>query len=204
MKRFTGPVIFLAASSFCWGQVQTYCSEIGGNIACTSYDQGAQSQSYCTRIGGNLSCTTYSNDNYDQVRIQRDYQAGQVMGTALGNVVIAAIEAHRAKKQAREEWDQYIQDKFAEVDLGCETDPHLIAASGPSGAVGCRTVVFALNQFVHKHRKDFVADGWNINLLADAAGKLEGVPDDLTKVTEQMIERAFQGVDKKQLDKKPR
>jgi hypothetical protein len=151
-----------------------------------------------------LSCTTYNNDNYDQVRIQRDYQAGQVIGTALGNLIIAAIEAHRAKKQVRNEWDQFVQDKFAEVDLGCETNPHLIEASGPSGAVGCRTVVFALNQFVHKHRKDFVADGWNIHLLADAAAKLEGIPEDLTKVTEQMIERAFQGVDKKQLDKEPR
>ncbi len=204
MKQFSVALLLLATRAFSWGQIQTYCSDVGGNIACTSYDQGAQSQSYCTRIGGNLSCTTYSDDNYDQVRIQRDYQVGQVIGTALGNAVTAAIEAHQAKKRARQEWDQYVQDKFAEVDLGCETNARLIEASGPSGAVGCRTVVFALNQFVHKHRKDFVADSWNIHLLADAAGNLEGAPSDLTKVTEQMIERAFQGVDKKQLDKVPR
>jgi hypothetical protein len=186
-------------------QIQTYCSDVGGNIACTSYDNGASSQTYCSSIAGNLSCTTYNNDNYSRVQIQRNYEAGQVIGTALGNVIIAAIEAHKAKRQARQEWNQFVQDGIATVELACETNPSM---SGPSGAVGCRTFIFALNQFIHKHQKDFVVDKRNVDLLADAFDRMpeQQLPpnDDLSLVTEQMIEIAFQGIDKKQLDKKPR
>ncbi len=182
-----------------FAQVQTYCTDVGGNIACTSYGgDGSSSQSYCTRIAGNLSCTTYDDNNYSRVRIQRDYEAGQVLGTALGNIIVAAIEKHKAKKQARQDWDQDVQDKIATVELACETNPSM---SGPGGAVGCRTFFFALNSFMHKHRKDFLPDKRNFDLLADAAAKMPELPEDLSLTTEHMIETVFQTIDKKQLDK---
>jgi hypothetical protein len=184
-------------------QTQTYCSDVGGNIACTSYDNGASSQTYCSSIASNLTCTTYNNDNYNRVQIERNYEAGEVIGTALGNVIMAAIQAHNARKQARQEWDQFVQDILAETELKCETDPNI---HDESGAVGCRTFIFAFNQFIHQHRKDFVTDYRNVKLLSDAIDKIpdEQLPASLSLVTEQTVEIAFQSVDKKQLDKKPR
>jgi hypothetical protein len=180
-------------------QVQTYCTNVAGNIACTSYgSDGQSSQSYCTSIAGNLSCTTYNNDNYSRVQIQHNYEAGQVIGSALGNAIMAAIEKHQAKKQARQDWDQQVQDAIATVELACETDPSM---SGPGGAVGCRTFAFAFNSFIHKHHKDFLPTKKNVDLLADASSKTPGIPEDLSLLTEQMIETVFQSVDKKQLDK---
>ncbi|MGO8813455.1 MAG: hypothetical protein ACLQVG_02145 [Terriglobia bacterium] len=184
-------------------QTQTYCSDVGGNIACTSYDNGGSSQTYCSSIAGSLTCTTYNNDNYNRVQIERNYEAGEVIGTALGNVITAAIQAHNARKQARQEWDQFVQDILAKTELQCETDPNI---HDESGAVGCRTFMFAFNQFVHKHRKDFVVDARNVSLLSDAIDKIpdEQLPASFSLVTEQTVEIAFEYVDKKQLDKKPR
>ena len=114
-------------------------------------------------------------------------------------MIIAAIEKHRAKKQARQDWDQQVQDAIATVELACETNPNL--SGHPGGAVGCRTVCFAFNSFIHKHHKDFLPDKRNMDLLADAADKTPGIPDDGSLFTEQTIETVFQSVDKKQLDK---
>jgi hypothetical protein len=184
----------VGANSF--AQVQTYCTNIAGNISCTSYDHGASSQSYCTSIGGNLSCTTYD-DDYDRVRIRQNYEAGQVIGTALGNTVSAAIAEYKAKKrikQAKKEfWDQFVQDTIATQELKCETDPNEIV-------VVCRTVVFTLNQFLHRHQNDFVPDQRNVGILADALDKT--APDDGSTWTEETYEVAFRTIDKKQLDKK--
>lgn len=200
MKRLV--ILIVLMSTLCapiFAQVQTYCTDVGGNIACTSYGgDGSSSQSYCTRIGSNLSCTTYDEDNYSRVRIQRNYEAGQVLGTALGNIIAAAIKKHQAEKKARQDWEQYVQDKIAIAELACETDPSM---GGAYGAVGCRTAFFAFNSFLHKHRKDFLLDTRNLDLLRDATAKMPGLPDDLSLITEQMIERVFQNMDKKQLDK---
>jgi hypothetical protein len=180
-------------------QVQTYCTYSGGSIACTSYGgDGPSSQSYCTRIAGSLSCTTYNNDNYSKVQIERNYEAGEVLGTALGKIITAAIKKHRANEEARQEWEQFVQDKIAIAELACETDPNM---GGAYGAVGCRTAFFAFNSFLHKHRKDFLVDARNLGLLRDATAKMPGLPDDLSLITEQMIENVFQSMDKKQLDK---
>jgi hypothetical protein len=192
-------IFILYAGTNSLAQVRTYCTNIAGNIACTSYGgDGSSSQSYCTSIAGNLSCTTYNNDNDSRVQIQHNYEAGQVIGSVLGNVIITAIEKHKAKKQARQDWDQHVQDAIATVELACETNPSM---SGLGGPVGCRTVVFAINSFIHKHRKDFLPDKRNVDLLASAIDKTPGIPDDGSLVTEQMLETAFQSVDKKQLDK---
>ena len=70
-------IILFAVSAEVLAQTQTYCSDFGGNIACTSYGgDGSSSQSYCTSIGSSLSCTTYDNDNYSRAQIQRNYEAG--------------------------------------------------------------------------------------------------------------------------------
>ena len=192
-------IIVFAVSAEVLAQTQTYCSDFAGNIACTSYGgDGSSSQSYCTSIGGSLSCTTYDNDNYSRVRIERNYEAGQVIGTALGNVVVAAIKQHTERKKARQQWEQYVQDKIAVAELACETDPDM---GGTYGAVGCRTAFFAFNSFLHKHRKDFPLTTRNLDLLRDATAKMPGLPDDLTLITEQMIEKVFQTMDKKQLDR---
>ena len=92
---------------------------------------------------------------------------------------------------------------LAKTELQCETNPDL---HDETGAVGCRTFIFAFNQFIHKHRKDFVFDGKNLKLLMDAFDKIpdEQLPANLSQVTEQYVEIAFQGVEKKQLDKKPK
>jgi len=180
-------------------QMQTYCTNIAGNIACTTYDKGTSSQSYCTSIAGNLSCTTYG-DTYDRVQILQNYEAGQVIGTAVGNAVMAAVEEYktnkRVRKEKQDEWNQFVQDTLATAELSCEADP----AKEGATVVGCRTMIFTFNQFLHRHQKDFVPDGGNVNLLADALDKT--APADQSAWTEQTYERAFQTVNKKQLDKK--
>lgn len=191
-------ILILLAGSSCTAQVQTYCTNISGNIACTSYDHGASSQSYCTSIAGNLSCTTYD-DNYSRVQIRQNFESGQVVGTALGNVIVAAINEYKANKRLRQakqdEWSQFVQDTLASIELNCEADPkHEVAP------VVCRTSMFAFNQFIHRHQKDFVADGKNVEMLANALDKT--APADQSSWTEQTFETAFQSVDKKQLDKK--
>jgi hypothetical protein len=72
---------------------------------------------------------------------------------------------------------------------------------GTYGAVACRTAFFAFNSFLHKHRKDFPLTTRNLDVLRDATAKMPGLPDDLTLITEQMIEKVFQTMDKKQLDR---
>ncbi len=118
--------LILLASNYSLAQVQTYCTNISGNIACTSYDHGASSQSYCTSIGSNLSCTTYG-DNPNQVQVLRNYEAGQVIGTALGDAIVTAIQQYRENKRARQakqdEWNQFVQDTLAKEELACEADP---------------------------------------------------------------------------------
>ena len=202
MKCFVITVLLMLSMTLarpCLAQVQTFCSNVGDNIACTSYGgDGLSSQSYCTSIAGNLTCTTYNNDDR-HVQIQRNYEAGQVIGTALGNVIAAAIERHNAKKQARQDLDQRVQDAIASVELACETNPSM---SGTSGALGCRTTCFALSSFIHKHRKDFLPNQRNVGVLAQAIAQTPGIADiDLSSVTEQTFEIVFQHIDKKQLDK---
>jgi len=202
MKPSAVPAVLLVLVASCcltFGQVQTYCSDFGGNIACTSYGgDGSSSQSYCSRVAGSLTCTTYNSDNYSRVRVERNYEAGEVIGTALGNIIAAAIKRHNERKQAREEWEQYVQDRVGAVELACETDPSM---GGTYGAVGCRTAFFAVSSFLHKHRKDFRPTVRNLRLLADAAATAAGAPEDLSLITEQMIETVFQTIDKKQLDR---
>jgi hypothetical protein len=192
-----GILILLAANGL-FAQVQTYCTNIAGNIACTSYDHGASSQSYCSSIAGNLSCTTYS-DNNNRTQIQQNYEAGQVIGTALGNAIVAAIHEYKTDKRIRQtkqdEWNQFVQDTLAKIELACEADPkHEISV------VGCRTIIFTFNQFLHIHQRDFVPDGKNVEMLANAIDKTATA--DESSWTEQTYETAFQSLDKKQLDKK--
>jgi hypothetical protein len=192
-----GTLLLLAGNSSL-AQVQTYCTNITGNIACTSYDHGASSQSYCTSIAGSISCTTYG-DNTDRVQVQRNYEAGQVIGTALGNVIVAAIQEYKANKRIRQtkeyEWNQFVQDTIAKAELACEADP-----KHDTPVAVCRTGVLALNQFIHNHQKDFVPDGTNVKMLADALRATAPADDSLW--TEQAFETAFQSIDKKRLDKK--
>ncbi|HEX5282483.1 MAG TPA: hypothetical protein VFW30_00045 [Bryocella sp.] len=180
-------------------QVQTYCSNIAGNIACTTYDQTTSSQSYCTSIGNNLTCTTY-NDSYDTVQVQRNYAAGQVIGTVLGEIVVAAIQEYREHKRIRrtkhDEWAQFVQDTLASTELACEADP----AKQGTTVVGCRTTILTFDQFLHAHQKDFVPDGRNVELLADALDKT--APADQSQWTEKTYEQAFQTINRKVLDKK--
>jgi hypothetical protein len=191
-------VLMLLALKNSIAQVQTYCSNIGGNIACTSYDQGASSQTYCSSIGGNLSCTTYGNET-TRVQMQRDYAAGQVIGTAVGYAILAAIDEYKAHKRLQEakkdDWNQFVQDTLSTVQLSCETDP-----SHEMPPTACRTAIHLFNQFIQLHQKDFVPDGRNVKLLASA---LANTPNDESAWTEQTFETAFQTLDKKQLDKKP-
>lgn len=210
----------LAASTNSLAQVQTYCTNIAGNISCTSYDHGASSQSYCTSIAGNLSCTTFDdNDNYSQVQIRQNYEAGQAIGTALGNSIAAAIEEYKAQKRMRQakqdEWNQFVQDELAKGELSCETDPAVVQDLPDFNVriVGCRTMLFVFNQFLHRHQRDFVPDQRNVKILEDALDKMidKTAPADDTPVTEQLVETylteqlletAFKTIDKKQLDKK--
>ena len=120
--------VLLVGPTLVWGEVQTFCSDIAGNIACTSYDSGASSQTYCTSIAGNLSCTTYGHtDQYNQVQIQHNYAVGAAIGSAIGNLVVGAIEGYREHKRqnrSREDaWNQYVQDVLAASELNCETEP---------------------------------------------------------------------------------
>ncbi len=189
----------LLFSAVCYAQVQTYCTNVSGNIACTSYDHGTSSQSYCTRIGSNLSCTTY-NDDYNRVQVLESYEAGQILGTALGNVITTAIEEYRSHKRLRQEkqdaWNQFVQDTLATTELACEEDP----AKEGTTVIGCRTMIFTFNQFLHLHQKDFVPDGRNVEILANALEKT--APADQSTWTVQTYETAFQSLDKRQLDKK--
>jgi hypothetical protein len=133
------------------------------------------------------------------VQIQQNYEAGQVVGTALGNLITAAIDEYKAHKRVRQakqdEWNQFVQDTFATIELACETDPKHDPA-----VVGCRTMFFTLNQFIQRHQKDFVPDGKNVQMLAEALDKT--APADQSTWTELTYEAAFQSVDKKRLDKK--
>jgi hypothetical protein len=219
-KLIAGVALMLGAVTNSIAQVQTYCTNIAGNIACTSYDHGASSQSYCTSISGNLSCTTFDdNDDYNRVQIRNNYEAGQAIGTALGNAIVAAIEEYKAQKRMRQakrdEWNQFIQDGVATAELSCEAAPEVIKSAPDLNVVrvGCRKLAFVFNQFLHKHQRDFAADERNLRLLDDALGKTidktappEGAPitDRLvdTYLTESLLEKAFQTIDKKQLDKK--
>jgi len=191
-------ILFLCVGLNSSAQVQTYCTNIGGNISCTSYDHGASSQSYCTSIAGNLSCTTYD-DDYSQVQIRQNYEAGKLIGTALGNVIVAAIEEYKAHKRdyrdKQNQWNQFVQDVVAKQELECETDRKY----GES-PIECRQDEFLFNQFLHKHQKDFPPDAHNMFLLADAAEKLE---DQGVQFNNGLAyEKAFASIDKKQLDKK--
>jgi hypothetical protein len=192
----TAATVLVGTRSF--AQVHTYCTNIAGNIACTSYDDGASAQSYCTSIAGNLSCTTYD-DDYSRVQIRQNYEAGQVIGTALGNAITAAIAEYKANKRLRQakqdEWNQFLQDVIAKKELDCEADP-----KHEMTVVGCRTWMFNFNQFLHKHQKDFVPDGRNVELLANALDRT--APADESLWTEQTYETALQTIDKKLLDKK--
>lgn len=218
-KLIAVAALALGASINSSAQVQTYCTNIAGNIACTSYDRGASSQSYCTSIAGNLSCTTFDdNENYNQVQIRQNYEAGQAIGTALGNAVGAAIEEYKAQKRLRQakqdEWNQFIQDALATGDLSCETDPEVIKNAPNLNVVrvGCRIMLFIFNQFLHKHQKDFVPDQRNLKMLENAFDKIDIPAGDTdapiterlveTYLTESLLEAAFKTIDKKQLDKK--
>lgn len=194
-------LIIAFSDDISYGQMQTYCTNIAGNIACTNYDHGTSSQSYCTSIGNNLTCTTYS-DDYNKVKILQNYETGQVIGTALGTAIMSAIEQYRMHKRIRNErdaeWNQFVQDTLAKTELDCE----LNAAKEETTVVGCRTMIFTFNEFLQRHQKDFVPDGWNVNLLADALDKT--APSDQSTWTEQTYENAFQTLNKKQLDRKVR
>jgi hypothetical protein len=202
MRRIMAIAVLLTADLPAWGQVQTFCSDIAGNIACTSYDNGASSQTYCTSIAGSLSCTTYGHtDQYNQVQVQQNYAVGVAIGTAVGNIVVAAIEGyreHKRLKQAKQDaWDQYVQDVLSGTELHCETEP--THATRPED---CRTFIFTLNQFIHRHQKDFVVDYQNMSLLSDAELRLDKIEPVASQTNdEEELERVFALVDKRQLDK---
>ncbi len=87
-----------------------------------------------------------------------------------------------------------MQDAIGTVQLACETDPkHEIPV------LDCRRMMLIFNQFLHLHQKDFVPDGKNVKLLAEAC---EGTSNDPATWSEQTLEIAFNKIDKKQLDKK--
>jgi hypothetical protein len=204
MNKATPPaailgVLILLAGTTSSAQMQTYCTNIAGNIACTSYDHGTSSQSYCTSIAGNLSCTSYD-DNYSRVQIRQNYEAGQIIGTALGNAIVAAIEEYKTNKRIRrakeDEWNQFVQDTIATSELACEADP----SKQGTTVVGCRNMIFTFNQFLHRHERDFVPDGRNVEMLAGALDKIALA--DQSSWTELTYESAFQAMDKSQLDKK--
>ena len=125
--------------------------------------------------------------------------AGQVIGTAVGYAIIAAIDEYKAHKRIQQakknDWNQFVQDTLSTVQLSCEMDPkHEIPPTA------CRKAIHLFNQFIQLHQKDFVPDGRNVKLLANA---LENVPDDESVWSEQTFEKAFQTLDKKQLDNNP-
>ncbi len=194
-----GGILFLLIGTSTLAQVQTFCSNIAGNIACTTYDHGASTQSYCTSIAGNLSCTTYD-DDYSRVQLRRNYEAGQVIGTAIGSAIFAAIAEYKSNKRIgqakQDEWNQFVQDTLSKTELACEADPQRHNTT----VLGCRTTIFTFNQFLHRHPTDFVPDGNNVELLATALDKT--APDDQSSWTEKTYEVAFETVDKERLDKK--
>lgn len=196
MKMMLTIVVVVLAASAALAQEQTYCTDVAGNIACTTYNNAASSQTYCTRIAGNLSCTTYDSDNATRVRIRQDYEAGQIIGTALGDAIAKAIQEHKAKKRARKDYDQFVQDQFSQSELACETNPEM------GGAVGCRTFYFAVNSFIHKHQKDFFPCKENFDLFGDAADKILPADFTLQQTTEQTVETLYQAIDKKLLKKR--
>jgi hypothetical protein len=189
-------IVVLLAASAALAQEQTYCTNVADNFVCTSYNNATSSQTYCSQIGGNLSCTTYDSDNTTQVRIQRNYEAGQIIGTSLGTIIVAAIQKHQAKTQAQKDWDQFVQDQFSQSELACETNPEM------GGATACRTFYFAINSFIHKHRKDCFPCKENFELFAEAADRIFPADFTLQQTTEQTVEAMFQAVDKKQLRKR--
>jgi hypothetical protein len=168
-----------AGSGF--GQMQTFCSGSGGNYACTSYAPGGSSQSFCSSIGGSLSCTTFENvTNTSQITVQDNYQAGAIVGEAIGGVVMAAIEAYREHKEYKrakqEAWHQRVQDRLAKAQLTCEMDPKHDMGGGPGTIEECRVNILGVNLFLQRHEKDFVMDANNMTMLADAELRLVGTP----------------------------
>jgi len=104
-------------------------------------------------------------------------------------------QAKRARQAKQQQWDQFVQDTIAAQELACETDPkHELPV------LACRTEIFSFNQFLHKHRKDFVPDGNNVALLSDALERT--APEDQRTWTEETYDIAFQTIEKKKLDKK--
>lgn len=196
MKRKLLLTVVVLLAEAAWAQEQTYCSNISGNIACTTYNNAESTQTYCSQIAGNLSCTTYNSNNTTHVQIQRNYAVGEVVGASLGAIIVAAIQNYRAKKRAQKDWDQFVQDQFSQSELACETNPEM------GGAVGCRTFYFAINSFVHKHRKDFFPCKENFELMAQAADKIFPADFTLQQTTEQTVEAMFQATDKNLLRKR--
>jgi hypothetical protein len=203
MKKTLTVAAVLTVSLSAWSQMSTYCSGSGGNIACTTYDQGASTQSYCTSIGDNLSCTTFGNVNdYSHVTVQQNYEAGSVIGAAIGGSVVAAIRDYREHKHIKQDkqdkWNQFVQNTLSTTGLACETDPKHEGGSIEE----CREQTFGINQFVHRHQKDFVMDGYNMVLLYNALVS-PNYHAALNETMEQAMERALLLVNKRQLDKKP-
>jgi len=206
MKTIIISLLFTVSSLAAVGQTQTYCTNIDGNIACNSFNHEESSQSYCTSISGNLSCTTFDTNHYDRVVVLQNYEAGRVIGTALGNAVVAAVEACRANKRAKQAkqdvWEQFLQDTLAKSQLSCETE------ETEEVRKNCRSSFVAFSQFLHRHPKDFVADGHNLNMLSDAMVKsddshgITGAAEYAAYGSEQAYEVLFQTIDKKKLDKK--
>jgi hypothetical protein len=138
--------------------------------------------------------------------VLQNYEAGRVIGTALGYAVVAAVEACRANKRAKQAkqdvWEQFLQDTLAKSQLSCESE------ETEEVRTNCRRSNVALNQFLHHHSKDFVADGQNLNVLADAMVKFDdsrgitGSAEYAAYGSEQAYEVVFQTIDKKKLDKK--
>jgi hypothetical protein len=196
--------VLLTACLSAWGQMQTYCTNIAGNIACTSYDNSSSSQSYCTSIGDSLSCTTYAHtDQYNQVQVQQNYAPGYAIGTALGSAVVAAIEEYREHRRDRQEkqdaWNQFVQDVIATIELQCEIGNSNTAPDSPEE---CRSEMLTFDQFFHRHQKDFVVDHHNMALLVNALERAASSPDVSTS-GEEILEAAYRTIDRRQLDKKP-
>jgi hypothetical protein len=130
----------------------------------------------------------------------QNYEAGQMIGTALGNLIGDAIAAYReGKRQQKEkqgEWYQFVQDTLASVQLACEGEP----GHTQETVLACRREIFVFNEFLQRHTKDFAPDGKNVTLLADAIERL-GI--DESTMTPDMLESAFRTIPKSELDKKP-
>jgi hypothetical protein len=118
-----------------------------------------------------------------------------VIGTALGYAISAAIDAyreHKKLKQAKAEaWRQQLQDGLAGMALKCETEE-----TPPDDRPGCRSDVFVLSQFFQRHCHEFVFDGHNLILV------FKNLPS-LGDWDSEKLEKAFQAIDKRKVDKKP-